>query len=451
MNIIKLEISKLPKLALKICTYSFILLISGCASISSEFVCSNKTNSLIDENDVCADSSKVAVDDGIVYYMPQRPIRITVDVGNATAPLKNKKITLTVVDNYADETLSDTKNVFLLRYNKNLVGDNNMAVGVNNVGLLSVTHADTINKFNEIAANIAIDAASIGLGAGFVPSGDAGGGQSRSALSTFAGVTAPAYQGPKFNSVSFDGIDSTCPNSTYSILLEPGNPNKMPPMDSPMELCGFNISIEPLSINQGLKNSIRIDAPKFSEGIWVNTRHFLRKARNFLDFLHTQNTLDSVPGIFYKQDITYKVNVHAIGRPAEETATMIASSPNESKIFFAPITETVFTDNTSDITLLNGVVTSLKENTDSELLALSTIPAKFLGAYTNATGEIFKSLGTVSTNKTGLDTAQMGALLQGIKLRQCQQAIAINNTNGKTGDELTKALSNINAACSTGQ
>lgn len=443
MNIIKLEFRKPPNWASKFCLYSFFILASGCASISSEFVCSDVTNSLIDEDGICKDSPKVAVDDGIVYYMPQRSIRVNVTVGNATTPLKNKKITLTTVDNYADETLSDRKNVFLLRYNKNWIGDNNMAVGVNNAGLLSVTHADTINKFNEIAANIAIDAASIGLGAGFVPDGGANASQPRSALSTYSGVTAPSYTSPTFNSVSFDGIDSTCPNSTYSILFEPGDTNKM----NRKTICGFDISIEPISNNKGLKNSIRIDAPKFPEGIWVNTRHFLRQARNFLDVLHTQNTLDSVPGIFYKQDLTYKVDVHAIGRPAEETATMIAFSPNESKIFFAPITETVFTDNTSDITLLNGVVTSLKENTDSELLAVSTTPAKFLGAYMDATGKIFTSLNSVSANKKTFDTSQMGALLQEVKLRHCQQALAINNTNGKTGDALTTALININAAC----
>lgn len=448
MNIIKFEFRKHPKLLSKICLYSFYILASGCASISSEFACSDKMNSLIGEDKLCNETLKVAVDDGIVYYMPQRPIRVNVTLDNATKPLKNKKITLTVVDNYADETIKDTKNVFILRYSKNWVGDNNMAVGVNNAGLLSVTHADTINKFNEIAANIAIDVASFGLGAGFVPDGSTNAGQPRIALPTYSGVTAPTYKAPTFNSVSFDGIDSTCPNSTYSILFEPGdkNKNKM----KPKEICGFNISAEPFSNNENLNNSIRIDAPKFLDGIhgvWINTRHFFRRARNFLDFLHTQNTFDSVPGIFYKQDLTYKVNVHAIGRPAEETATMIAFSPNESKIFFAPITETVFTDNTSDITLLNGVVTSLKENTDSELLALSTIPAKFLGAYTDATGKIFSSINGVSANKKTFDATQMGTLLQGVKLRQCQQAIALNNTNGKTGDELTKALSNINAAC----
>jgi len=79
-----------------------------------------------------------------------------------------KKITVTLCDNRDGETLPDLRNVFLLRYSKNLIGQNNMAVGVSPVGLLTITHADTINKINDIAAYIAIDAAAISTGAGAV-------------------------------------------------------------------------------------------------------------------------------------------------------------------------------------------------------------------------------------------------------------------------------------------
>lgn len=176
---------------------------------------------------VCNNYTKVG--DGIVYYLPKRDIRIDITVAkagqggssasssstiNLTIPSdspqnisatitpstkseiskiekrdsNNKedsksnddesansqktnanpkmKVTVTIPNNRDTETLPDLENIFLLRYNKNWIGDNNMAVGVSPLGLLTVTHADTINKINDIAANIAIDAAAISMGAG---------------------------------------------------------------------------------------------------------------------------------------------------------------------------------------------------------------------------------------------------------------------------------------------
>jgi hypothetical protein len=111
------------------------------------------------------------------------------------------------------------------------------------------------------------------------------------------------------------------------------------------------------------------------------------------------------------------------------------------------VTETIFTDNTSDITLVNGVVNSLKENTDSELLGLSKIPANVLGAFTNATGEIFSSLGAVKKNEDTNQANELSVLLNAQKIKRCQIAIVSNDISGKTGDELTKAYNAIQTAC----
>lgn len=99
---------------------------------------------------------------------------------------------------------------------------------------------------------------------------------------------------------------------------------------------------------------------------WVRTKSCLRWARNFADVIYTQNTLDSVPGLFYKQDMPYEITVSRLNQinnydDYTKSAKFIALSPSESKVYFSPITQTLFTDNASDIRLVNGVVTSYKE------------------------------------------------------------------------------------------
>jgi len=107
----------------------------------------------------------------------------------------------------------------------------------------------------------------------------------------------------------------------------------------------------------------------------------------------------------------------------------------------------LFTDNTSDITLVNGIVNSLRQNTDSELLGLAKIPASALGAYTNAVGEIFKGIGAVSENESKAQTSELSVLRNAQMITRCQMAIAANNIVGKTGDDLTVALNAIQTAC----
>lgn len=498
--------------------------ISGCASISTEIVCmkaNNNDNPPTKNKNIKGCSDEINVADGITYYMPKRDIRVNVVIANNTetstesnsnvekkktkttnndsqilaskSVTAKKKVTISIVDNYAVETLPDLNNVFLLRYNKNYIGANNMAVGVNSSGLLSITHADTINKINEIAANVAVDVAAIAMGGGFIPASNSANSSSRAALPTLGNFAGPSFNSPKENTVILNNVNvdtNQCEEGTYSFLIDPltldpinvdpltnrdeklkkaenadssSIPNatkktdtssnldtaNKPKPNNPIEFCGVAIFVKSYpEIKQ--KNSYWIDP----NGIFDQLRIKTRRARNALAYLPSQQqyTVDSLPGIFYKQDIPYNIEIcrvndkedHKCKMPANQ---LIAFSPNASKIYFAPITETYFSDNTSDITLLNGVVNSLKENTDSELLALSKIPASVLGAYTNAVGEIFKSFSAVSENQGTALSKELTLYSKQVKVNRCQVAIATNNPDGKKGDELTTALNNIQTAC----
>ncbi|MCD2453790.1 hypothetical protein GO003_025785 [Methylicorpusculum oleiharenae] len=160
-----------------------------------------------------------------------------------------------------------------------------------------------------------------------------------------------------------------------------------------------------------------------------------------------QYAVGSVPGVYYKQDRPYKVIIYEKDRNA--SAIFNAFSPNESGVYLAPISETLFTDNTSDITLINGVVNSLKQNTDSELLGLAKIPASALGGFTSALGEIFVGLKKVSENESNNLSNELSVLWNKQMITRCQMAIAANNPAGKTGDELTIAFNAIQTACNS--
>ena len=431
--------------------------LTGCASITSEVICGeadpakNGKAAIGSEVNIC--HSRRSISDGIVYYMPKRDIRIDVKVarvkaqGNDTSKPdqteeNNKQIIVSLVDNRAGETLPDLRNVFLLRYSKNWIGQNNMAVGVSPLGLLTITHADTINKINDIAAYLAIDAAALSMGAGALikPTETA----RANALPTTN--IEPGIFNLSNYTATFDKITTECKPGTYSLLIDPLNLDK----DNPKKICGLYVYIEREFIN--LKhpgNSSWLEPSSYG---WRTIADYLliykRRARNLMAMGPLdQYALESVPGVFYKQDRPYKVSIYEKDRNAE--AIFKAFSPNESGIYLAPISETLFTDNTNNITLINGVVNSLKQNTDSELLGLAKIPANALGGFTNALGEIFGGLEKVSSNESQNLTNELSVLWNTQMITRCQMAIAANNPAGKTGDELTIAFNAIQTACNS--
>ena len=513
------------------CLYSMVGILTGCASISSEFVCSTapieKDKILSEAKDKPGCNSALDVDDGIAYYMPKRNIRLDISITqdpasspstsptetaatskpdpattlatnqtytstetttttktiattgpltlSATPAKQQTKLTpaptdaaksytaiVTLVNNYATETTPDTANVFLLRYRKNYIAENNMAIGVNSFGLLSVSHADSINKFDKIASNIAIDAASIGMGAGFVPQASAG--PTTQSLTTYPGNLGVDYITPSNNQVIISKLqnDSTksnyisCAPGTYTVLINTDDFNykrtekEMPKWESkftshpeptltPPQTCNLKIEVTRLFSQNNLNNSYRMTGGHGLKAMW----HSLNIAWNFINIFNSTHSGASIPGLFYKQDLPYLVTIQHDNAQSQ----FVALSPNESKIFLAPITRTAFSDNVSDITMKNGVVLSLKENTDSELLALSKIPSDILGAYTNATGQVFSALGTVVTNKNADQTSELGLLKTEINIKKCQIALAQNPLIALTGTALATAQNNIQSAC----
>ncbi|MCK9398026.1 MAG: hypothetical protein M0Q44_20870 [Methylobacter sp.] len=513
-------------------TFGVLAVLNGCASISTEIVCS-KVEKSCDSDETITDRGltyyrpKISTADGITYYLPRRDIRINFSIKEekpdsaASTPAKNasvtaaaasgqdiniairtaapkcpvtkksadkqtcktqestsqpasspkenkpetkKTVTVTVANNYISDIIPDVENVFLLHYNKNYIANNNMSVGVNSMGLLSVTHADTVNKINEIAANIGADVAMASYGAGFIPQANS---DPRKALTTTP-IDKPGSVALEDRSVSYTSNQCELNEGEYSILVNPKqeflkkkNCREKPDANGckiEIPICkGVTVKISRLFVDSHLHDSFRIKPVD----IWDETYNRFTQMRNFLDITHLHNKFGGnyYPGLFYKQDLPYSISVYNFDYQSNKLNSIseryqsqfIAFSPNESPVYFAPITQTLFTDNTSDITLVNGVVNTLQENTDSELQALTQIPANVLGGYTSAVGKVFSSMTDVIKNKGTITTTaqsnELAILVGAEKIKRCQMAIANNDTKDKTGDDLTKALNNIQTAC----
>jgi hypothetical protein len=106
--------------------------LGACTSISSQF----------------EDAPLGPVPDGVVYYMPKRPIDVAVTVDASDA--KKQTAALVTVD-----MVPDLSRRFILRPERNLSGQNHLGVTANSKGLLSTSNAETTSGVKDIAENIA--------------------------------------------------------------------------------------------------------------------------------------------------------------------------------------------------------------------------------------------------------------------------------------------------------
>src|SRR5262245_44717726 len=83
--------------------------------------------------------------DGIIYFMPKRPFKVTVTVDDKGVQTP----TITKGD-----SLPDLKRRFVLKYNKNLFGTNTLAMTVNSLGLLQSANGTTTSAATDIAKNL---------------------------------------------------------------------------------------------------------------------------------------------------------------------------------------------------------------------------------------------------------------------------------------------------------
>lgn len=361
-----------------LCVTVFISLLQACASISSQKIV---YKGIIDEG-------IDGIGDGAVYFVPKRPIRITYTISQNKDDKNKSDINVSVDDTNVKDMVPDTTNMFLLRYNKNYVGKNHMFMHIDRNGLLSISHADTVSRMGEIIKNAAKDAAALSFGA--APQSTSTGGQLIDHNKESYYKNEPSTLTSSISKVSF----------TTSEKCYPGNYDKLIEPDKDLVDNGIkNIPIFGCNIKIQLKRDFPKDKYTSYDSDRLKSKNLLYRIYNALDIFHWQvNTGNSLPGLFYREEKPYKITITA--NDAEYHLT--ALSPNESGIYFAPISKTLFSANTSDITLVNGVIKTMEETTESEIWEISKAPADFIGEYTHSVGQIFDSLKTNTDKEKSL-------------------------------------------------
>jgi hypothetical protein len=123
-----------------------ILVISSVSSTACAIVgCSSVTSRVED--------IKSSVEDGVVYYMPRRPIKVSITFAAAAAPSASSPQGIPSVDTI--DATADLKHRFILNYDQNWIGKNYLNIGVNTNGLLTTSNADTTSGITTIVQNLA--------------------------------------------------------------------------------------------------------------------------------------------------------------------------------------------------------------------------------------------------------------------------------------------------------
>lgn len=120
---------------------------------------------------------------------------------------------------------------------------------------------------------------------------------------------------------------------------------------------------------------------------------------------HATHADSSYPGFFYRQEKAYKISASTAthGRISKEA---ILYSPSGSETLFLPISKSLFADSTANLTFADGLLTGYTQDSKSELVGLFAIPAKVVGAYFKAVGEVFSAFSTKNTNEAALLKAE---------------------------------------------
>ncbi len=184
---------------------SLALTLTGCASFVTEMPAS-------------VAGIPAADPDGIVYYMPRRPIQV-----NLAVDAKDNTVVTPSIG--TPMTIPDLSQAYFLKYDRNWVGTNHFVMGVTSTGLLNNASSTTTSSLPQLAS-------AIGSLGGIVSAAAAG-------LPVPAPVPVPLLPGP---------VASNCDTATtYSVLIFPEDP-------LPAPVCGATISVALLGLPRTVNN-----------------------------------------------------------------------------------------------------------------------------------------------------------------------------------------------------
>lgn len=318
-------------------------------------------------------TSAATAGDGLVYYLPRRDVLITFTVAE-----KGQRPTVEIA---ASASYADPNEVYVLRYQRNAIGENAIDIGINTSGLLNnAAKSTSSNQLSQIA-------------------------EAFSALKAARAATALPANLDDCLDVGVHRYSVDLTKDLVPITDKSGNPNGNFSLGK--TLCGKNfpvgVVVEKLWSSASAANGIRAVA---CGGAPCN-------------------------GLYYRQNRPYRVTLTAPG----VTATQVVESPSESGTLFLPMAATVFAGSEASFTFEDGVPTHYAQKADGEAIALLKLPAQLLKAYFEAVGGI---LSATKDNKTA-QAEKVGAELK-LELAKRQYSICLAAIGAGASAEELKGL-----------
>jgi len=291
--------------------------------------------------------------DGLVYYMPKKDVMVTV-------VRDDSKTTVTIASTSA---YADLERPYVLNFRRNLIGKNELNVGVSSSGLLTSTTSTTTSSFGEALKNLASSLGSV---------------KGLSAL-----PTTPA---------------TTCPAGTFTHVYSVSDPAIV----DAMQPCGLTVTISRVAKSKYSLDVVDALTPPKAQG-------------------------KGSAGVFYRQEEPYRVQVIGRPGHHPVNTSLTVLSPSQSPVRFLPIEQTLFASNKADFSFADGVLTKYDQNADGELIGLLKLPADVIGAYFAAIGNVLGSRKDNSAKEAEVLNANLQLEIAKKKYDACIEAISKND------------------------
>lgn len=318
------------------------LAVGGCASLTSQPLSKPESG------------APASVEEGLVYHLPRNDVLVTVATGDDEVV---ESITIAPSPSYADRDSS-----FVLKFERNLIGDSVIDIGVSPDGLLTKSDASRTPKLVEALQAVV----------------------EKSKIAALAAPRTPATSCKNKGAHQF-----LLPIPRWAEEKRPGKVASNPSAgwSGTTEICGGELAVTVTEL-------VPATAPELEAQPAGEARH----------------------GVYYRQSRPFKVQVEPKGGFGL-TVEQLVLSPSRSPLRFLPYERTLLAKGAVTLGFLDGQPQAFNQTVEGEIPALLTLPAAVLQAYFAAVGAVFNGF-------SARDKAEAGAAVSELQLEMARQKLA---------------------------
>lgn len=220
---------------------------------------------------------------------------------------------------------------------------------------------------------------------------------------------------------------SACPVGTYVLAIDPAiDPRKDKNVSAGYqyggELCHFVIGYRVAQTPERKKTSGSTSGPDENESGANNDENndIAGTDSKIYEYRPPLEVEEDTKGIVYRNDLPYVIEVRS-GKDLK--ARKLVFSPTGAITRILPLKKGFFAQTDHKFVLEDGRLVNVDYKKDSELATVLTAPAKLIGAYTGALGQVLSGIHGPSNERLEADKIEASQRLLKAKIAQCQDAL----------------------------